>query len=118
MPAPGHDKYWTLLQRIQQHVSEVNSTILRVTLIPDMHASDLALKLCAIVSITALADLHNILAASHAESYRKCLQSATEIVSLAATFSEHDFDFLDPILSVSVPFFMACSSGLANHNAG
>jgi hypothetical protein len=106
MQAPG---YWTLLQRVQQHLSEVTSATLRMALIPDAHASELTLKLCAILSLAALAELHNILAASHAESYRNCLHAATEIVSLAATFSEHDFDYLDPVLSVSGPLCIIVS---------
>jgi hypothetical protein len=106
MQAPG---YWTLLQRIQQHISEVTSTTLRATLIPDANASERTLKLCAMLSLAALAELHNILAASHAESYRKCLHAAMEIVSLAATFSESDFVYLDPVLSVSGPLCIVVS---------
>ncbi|KAJ6630204.1 hypothetical protein B0H10DRAFT_1939002 [Mycena sp. CBHHK59/15] len=65
------DEYWKLIEQIHEHLGRLKPAQLRVSFVPDSHITDLGLKVCSIVSLAALADLHGIFAPSHAESSRR-----------------------------------------------
>ncbi|KAJ6620381.1 hypothetical protein B0H10DRAFT_1093246 [Mycena sp. CBHHK59/15] len=106
------DEYWKLIEQIHEHLGRLKPAQLRVSFVPDSHITDLGLKVCSIVSLAALADLHGIFAPSHAESSRRYRDTVIEIVSISSTLSRDDCLFLDPVLSVCVLRIMFRQRGL------
>ncbi|KAJ7042070.1 hypothetical protein C8F04DRAFT_1297544 [Mycena alexandri] len=98
--APWFESYWKLIERLNAHIGSLNHTHLRISFL-DAHTAELTVKLCLIVAIAALADLHGIFAPSHAESSRRYRDTVVEIVSISSTFTVDDCRYLDPILSLS-----------------
>ncbi|KAK0491102.1 hypothetical protein IW261DRAFT_64771 [Armillaria novae-zelandiae] len=95
----GFTKYLDLMQRIQFHLSCVKS---RMLLNVDQHFSR-ALKLAEITDLTALTELHLLLASTDPDSRRACCHTAAQIVTILSTFVDEDYSRLDPILTVSGP---------------
>lgn len=89
------------MQRIQVHLSRVKS---RTLLVVDQHFSR-ALRLVEIVDLTALTELHLLLASTGLEYRQECSNTAGEIVSIFSTFVDEDYSRLDPILTVSGPLY-------------
>ncbi|KAK0453716.1 hypothetical protein EV421DRAFT_1765967 [Armillaria borealis] len=94
----GFTKYWDLMQRIQVHLSRVKS---RMLLDVDQHFFR-ALKLVEIVDLTALTELHLLLASTGLEYRQACSNTAGQIVSLFSTFVDEDYSRLDPILTLGL----------------
>ncbi|KAJ7184479.1 hypothetical protein C8R46DRAFT_461311 [Mycena filopes] len=92
------ENYWKLIEQLNLHVASLNHANLRVSFIPDARTAELTLKLCLIITTTALADLHGIFAPSHVESSRRYRDNVVEIVSISSTFTIDDCQYLDPIL--------------------
>ncbi|KAJ7771458.1 hypothetical protein B0H16DRAFT_1513611 [Mycena metata] len=97
--APWFENYWKLIEQLNTHIGRLNHIHLRVSFIPDAHTAELQMKLCLIVAIAALADLHGIFAPSHVESSRRYRDTVVEIVSISSTFTIDDCRYLDAILS-------------------
>lgn len=60
------------------------------------------MKLCHILSHTAMAELHHMLASTHFESRRQCLETVVEVVNITGSFRDEDFNLLDPVMTVSI----------------
>ena len=76
-----YDDYWGLLEDVLEH----NTTLTVSTLKTSFNGnSDMALtlKMCTILSLTAAAELHRLLASHHPDSRSKCLNTAFEIVNV------------------------------------
>ncbi|KAK0190869.1 hypothetical protein F5146DRAFT_1046102 [Armillaria mellea] len=94
----GFTKYLELMQRIQFHLSCVKS---RMLLNVDQHFSR-ALRLAEIVDLTALTELHLLLASTDPDSRQACYHTAAQIVSIFSTFVDEDYSRLDPILTLAL----------------
>jgi len=102
LPDPnGHllEEYWRILEEVSEHIAVLTPLMLKTTAGSDWERG-LALKLCILVSLTAAAELHRLLAHQHAESRLRCLDAVFEIVSITKTLKDDDYIFLDPILGV------------------
>ncbi|KAK0206628.1 hypothetical protein DFS33DRAFT_1315881 [Desarmillaria ectypa] len=94
-------KYWDLMRRIQVHLSRVKPRMLNTGLDVDQHFSR-ALKLAEIVDLTALTELHLLLASTNMESRQACVNIAAQMVGLFSTFVDEDYGRLDPILTLAL----------------
>ncbi|KAJ7700889.1 hypothetical protein B0H17DRAFT_214881 [Mycena rosella] len=97
-PPTWFEQYWKLIEQLHTHIGILNPVQLRVSFIPEGHTTELGLKLCSTMTLTALADLHGIFSPSHVESSRRYRDAVVEIVSISSTFSVDDCQYLDPIL--------------------
>ncbi|KAJ6606319.1 hypothetical protein DFH09DRAFT_1119816 [Mycena vulgaris] len=100
-PSPTwFQQYLKLIEQLHTHIGILNPVQLRLSFIPDAHTTELVLKLCSTMALTALADLHGIFSPDHAESSRRYRDAVLEIVSISSTFSFDDCQYLDPILPI------------------
>jgi hypothetical protein len=61
----------------------------------------IALKVSICLGHAALAQLYNLVASTNTDFQKESVKRASEIATIVDTFSEEDFVFLDPVLSVS-----------------
>ncbi|GBE82317.1 hypothetical protein BKA93DRAFT_891062 [Sparassis latifolia] len=94
-----YDQYWHLLAEVSEHIAILSPSMLKSTAFRDRERG-LTLKLCMLVSLTASAELHRLLASHHAESRLKCLDVVFEIVGITRGLKDDDYIFLDPILGI------------------
>ncbi|KAJ6512798.1 hypothetical protein C8R45DRAFT_961423 [Mycena sanguinolenta] len=92
--------YWSLIEDIHAHITFVNTALMDVSCIPTLQRAQPTLKTCIITAQAALAELYGLFAPSQAESRQKHQEVVTEIISITQTFSDKDYQCLDPILSV------------------
>ncbi|KAH9934758.1 uncharacterized protein B0H18DRAFT_1114616 [Fomitopsis serialis] len=92
-----YDDYWELMENVLEHISTLTVSTLKSSFGGQRELA-LALKMCTIVSLTAAAELHRLLAGHHPDSRTKCLNTALEIISITKELRDDDYHFLDPIL--------------------
>ncbi|KAJ7154416.1 hypothetical protein C8R43DRAFT_1186557 [Mycena crocata] len=84
-------KYWELMEAIETHRCAINLALTRTVLCPEHKSVGLTLKMCSIIVLTGLSH--------HAELRRKQHDVVVEIVSISASYSEEDCEYLDPRVS-------------------
>ncbi|KAG7449352.1 uncharacterized protein BT62DRAFT_929321 [Guyanagaster necrorhizus] len=96
-----YTKYWDLMRRIQVHLSRVKQRMLNTGLDVDHHFSR-ALKLAEIVDLTALTELHLLLASTNLESRQACFDTMAQMANFFANLVDEDYGRLDPILTLAL----------------
>ncbi|KAH9951341.1 hypothetical protein B0H21DRAFT_718585 [Amylocystis lapponica] len=91
--------YWNLMEEVSEHISSLNTSMLKATFFHHREHG-LVLKLCLIITLTASAELHRLLANNHIESRLKCLDMVFEIVGISRSLQDDDYIFLDPVLGI------------------
>lgn len=104
MSSPLFIEHCDILNQVHRINASVNISMLSASFLPNQKWQELALKVASIALSTGAAILHRLLALWHAESARKCIVFAADIVSTSSSFSFADYDFLEPILMVSRAF--------------
>ncbi|KZT68973.1 hypothetical protein DAEQUDRAFT_765761 [Daedalea quercina L-15889] len=92
-----YDDYWELLEDVLEHNATLTVSTLKTSFNGNSEMA-LTLKMCTIVSLTAAAELHRLLAGHHLDSRSKCLNTALEIVNITKELRDDDYHFLDPVL--------------------
>ncbi|CCL99121.1 uncharacterized protein FIBRA_01135 [Fibroporia radiculosa] len=92
-----YDDYWELLEEISEHLATLNPAMLKTSFFRQREYA-LTLKMCMIISLTASAELHRLLANHHTESRHRCVDIVFEIVGITKGLTDEDYIFLDPIL--------------------
>ncbi|KAJ7626861.1 hypothetical protein FB45DRAFT_920225 [Roridomyces roridus] len=92
--------YWHLVELLDGHRSLISVTLIKLAFCPDLRTLLLSLKVCAIITLTALAELLALFAAEQLELQRRKHEAVLEIIGVSSGFSKEDCDFLDPILSI------------------
>ncbi|PCH38214.1 hypothetical protein WOLCODRAFT_136105 [Wolfiporia cocos MD-104 SS10] len=92
-----YDDYWDLLEEVSDHIATLSPSMMKMSFY-NQRGHALALKVCMIVSLTASAELHRLLAGHLPESRLKCIDTVFEIVSVTRGLKDEDYIFLDPIL--------------------
>jgi len=92
-----YEEYWDLLEDIYEHISTLNPSMLKTSFFRQREHA-LALKMCMIISLTAAAELHRLLASHHPESRSECVDLVFQIVGITKGLQDEDYIFLDPIL--------------------
>ncbi|PSR74904.1 hypothetical protein PHLCEN_2v9438 [Hermanssonia centrifuga] len=92
-----YSQYWDTLEEVSQHVSLLVPQMLKSTLCADPRHG-VSLKVCIMIALAAMVELHRLPATYHAESRQKVVDVVMEIVGLTRGFKEEDFVLLDPIL--------------------
>ncbi|CAA7271869.1 unnamed protein product [Cyclocybe aegerita] len=88
------------IRRIHLYLTDLNELILAVPPSPSNRPWYVMLQQCTLVPGTALASIYHLLASSHPESQRKCIDAIAEVVSISDALSPDDCGQLDPIVSV------------------
>ncbi len=101
LPPEWYSQYWDTLEEVSQHVSLLVPQMLKSTLCADPRHG-VSLKVCIMIALAAMVELHRLPATYHAESRQKVVDVVMEIVGLTRGFKEEDFVLLDPILGVSI----------------
>ncbi|KZT11368.1 uncharacterized protein LAESUDRAFT_740887 [Laetiporus sulphureus 93-53] len=94
-----YEEYWELLEDVSDHIGHLSPMLLKTGFFRQREFA-LALRMCLIVSLTAAAELHRLLANHHTESRLKSINVILEIVALTKGLQDEDYIFLDPILGV------------------
>ncbi|KAJ7636287.1 hypothetical protein FB45DRAFT_445290 [Roridomyces roridus] len=94
------NNYWHLVELLDGHRSLISVTLIKLAFFPNLRTLLLSLKVCAIITLTALAELLALFAAEQSELQRRKHEAILEIISMSSGFSKEDCDFLDPILSI------------------
>lgn len=102
MSSPLLIEHWDLVGQIHKISAAVNTAMLLASFSPTQRTTELALKVSCVTLLAAAAMSHRLLALWHPESARKCVLSATEVVSVSTSFSGDDYAYLDPTLMVRV----------------
>ncbi|TFY67291.1 hypothetical protein EVJ58_g1734 [Rhodofomes roseus] len=92
-----YDDYWGRLEEVLEHNSTLTVSTLKSSFAGHRQLA-LALKMSTILSLTAAAELHRVLARHHPNSRAKCLSTVLEIVGITKELRDDDYHFLDPIL--------------------
>ncbi|KAJ7082016.1 hypothetical protein B0H15DRAFT_853162 [Mycena belliarum] len=98
--------YWALLEKLDAHRSDLAGALTRVAFCTGLHALARALKLCTVLTLTALALLLALFAARQPELARRQYDALSEAVSISASFSDADCAHLDAILSACWPLIV------------
>ncbi|KAJ7464865.1 hypothetical protein B0H11DRAFT_2284892 [Mycena galericulata] len=93
------ERYWELMEALGTHRSFVALALTKTLLSPALRLIALSLKVCAIITLTGLAELLSLFAAAQSDLRRQRHEVILEIVSMSAAFTEEDCRFLHPILS-------------------
>ncbi|KAJ7511990.1 hypothetical protein B0H11DRAFT_2183157 [Mycena galericulata] len=93
--------YWALTETLTAHRSLLMLTLARIALHPELRALLLTLKVCAIITMTALIELVSVFCSAQGERELRQTQRGlvVEIVGVSLGFGEGDWGFLDPILT-------------------
>ncbi|KAJ7238559.1 hypothetical protein B0H12DRAFT_90393 [Mycena haematopus] len=92
--------YCSLIEDIHAHIGFLNTALMDISYIPALQTAQPTLKTCIITALAALAELYALFAPSQPESCQKHREVVAEITSITQTFSDKDYQCLDPILSV------------------
>ncbi|KAF9805506.1 hypothetical protein IEO21_09019 [Rhodonia placenta] len=92
-----YEEYFELLDDVSEQISTLTPTMLKTSFFHHREET-LALKMCLIISLTAAAELHRLLAYQHPESRVRCVDVVFEIVAITKGLQDDDYIFLDPIL--------------------
>ncbi|TFY58485.1 hypothetical protein EVJ58_g6386 [Rhodofomes roseus] len=92
-----YEDYWGHLEDVLEHNSTLTVSTLKSSF-GGHRELELTLKMCTIMSLTAAAELHRLLASHHPDSRAKCLSTALEVVGITKELRDDDYHFLDPIL--------------------
>ncbi|KAH7887278.1 hypothetical protein F5I97DRAFT_1806245 [Phlebopus sp. FC_14] len=98
--SPWYTKYWSLLERLHRHLGNLDSLLIRSSFGQESHAVQQVLKLCILVTLAALAELHHLFVSLNPESRRRCTDISVKIVSMTSTFENEEIRFLDPVVLV------------------
>ncbi|KAJ7129851.1 hypothetical protein C8R43DRAFT_1110921 [Mycena crocata] len=101
-PATWHKKYWELMEAIETHRCVINLALTRTVFCPELKIVWLTLKMCSIIVLTGLSILLALFSPHHVELKRKQHDVVAEIVSISASYSEEDCEYLDPMVSAEV----------------
>ncbi|KAJ7757770.1 hypothetical protein DFH07DRAFT_819280 [Mycena maculata] len=99
-PSAWSQRYWNLIKEINTHVNFLTTVLMDVSCIPELQMAQPPLKTCIIMSQAALAELHGLFASSQPDSRRKHREAVTEIATITRGFSDKDYQYLDPALSM------------------
>ncbi|KAF7336930.1 hypothetical protein MVEN_02129400 [Mycena venus] len=99
-PTTWSKNYWSLIEDIHAHIGFLNTVLMDVSCIPALQGAEPTLKTCSLMSLAALAELYGLFALSQPESRRKHQEVVLEITNITQRFSDKDYQYLDPILSV------------------
>ncbi|KAJ7471559.1 hypothetical protein B0H11DRAFT_1372455 [Mycena galericulata] len=99
-PSDWPKRYWNLIEEIHTHVNFITTALMDVSCIPELQAAQPTLKACTIISLTALTELHGLFASSQQDSRRKHREVVTEIATITRGFSDKDYQYLDPSMSI------------------
>ncbi|KAJ7159196.1 hypothetical protein C8R43DRAFT_948132 [Mycena crocata] len=97
--AAWQEKYWELMEAIETHRCAINLALTRTVFCPELKIVGLTLKMCSIIVHTGLSILLALFSPHHVELRRKQHDVVAEIVSISASYSEEDCEYLDPMVS-------------------
>ncbi|KAJ7288653.1 hypothetical protein C8J57DRAFT_1280958 [Mycena rebaudengoi] len=99
-PAEWQSSYWRLLEDIDAHRAFLSSTLTKAAFCPELVMMKLALKVCAIMSLSALTELLEIFAQNEPDLMQKRNDAMVELIGISSTFLDSDCEYLDPIVAV------------------
>lgn len=79
-----YEEYFELLDDVSEQISTLTPTMLKTSFFHHREET-LALKMCLIISLTAAAELHRLLAYQHPESRVRCVDVVFEIVAVSVS---------------------------------
>jgi len=85
---------------LQYQLSRIKTMLMKITLSDWAHGGEVALKQCALLCASGLASMFSLFSAINAEWRRQSLHYAVEVVSITASFSDDNYNILDPVMSV------------------
>ncbi|KAJ6545053.1 hypothetical protein DFH09DRAFT_659124 [Mycena vulgaris] len=98
-PTAWSTRYWSMIEDIHAHLNFINTALMDVSCIPELRGAQPTLKTCVIMSLAALAELYGLFAPSQPESRRKHREVVADIISITKSFSDTDYQYLEPNLS-------------------
>ena len=87
------------------HLPELSSSVYQDHLLP----TDIELISVKTLMYTSTIHLHRDMLTMHPLSYQRCVAAANSITAMTQELNEHDYAFLNPIISVRAALF-ACRS--------
>ncbi|KAJ7472793.1 hypothetical protein FB451DRAFT_1367660 [Mycena latifolia] len=101
-PAPSawSKRYWSLIEDIHAHINFINTAMVDVSCIPELHGAQVTLKLCMILAMAALAEAYGLFAPSQPELRQKHREAVTGISTITKGISDADYPYLDPTIGV------------------
>ncbi|THU99254.1 hypothetical protein K435DRAFT_795039 [Dendrothele bispora CBS 962.96] len=94
------DEYAETICRLQYQLPRIKAMLMKITLSDWAHGGEVALKQCALLCASGLASIFGFFSTYSPEWRRQSLNFALEVVSITASFSDEDYDILDPVLSL------------------
>jgi len=92
--------------QLQYQLSRIKTMLMKITLSEWAHGGEIVLKQCAILCAAGLSSILGFFS-TITEWRRQSVDYAVEVVDITATFTDEDFDVLDPMMSVCGVEFLA-----------
>ncbi|KAK7455759.1 hypothetical protein VKT23_010791 [Stygiomarasmius scandens] len=93
-----HEHAETICQ-LQYQLSRIKTMLMKITLSEWAHGGEVVLKQCAILCAAGLSSILGFFS-TITEWRRQSVDYAVEVVDITATFTDEDFDVLDPMMSL------------------